>query len=621
MLYNKITSITDQPILDVKSDLLESEKYANALSSFILESDTPLTIGMQGEWGTGKTSLMYMIKEKLDGFAEEENYAIATSWVNTWEYSMFKGVDQTTPAVLRGMLEKLKESCGENWTLTDDVENKIKKVGSFLGNVANQIVSSQTGVDVKDAAGRNSDNILADIAEIKSDIKDVISDLITDEKNPYKKVVFFIDDLDRINPVDAVEVLESLKNIFDIHNCIFILAIDYDVVVKGLEEKFGKKTDENEREFRSFFDKIIQVPFSMPTGAYNIENFLDKKLKDLGIVIDEDILPKYVKVVSNTVGFNPRSLKRYLNTFSLLRKISEISDDGSIDKNDDFVLFNLIGIQISFPRVFRLFNQFPMYLDWNEAVAAKFELGSMSDLKKQSEQFNEQSDEDWERILFGIAQKDSYLKANWTRTAMLLNDLRNHFKKKEDLYIKIDGAMEFASMTSVDDHIEGKSNKKFTFTVSNFETYEVWEEQRRKEDDKITSEMISIHKSIHDYIKSDFPEINIKFRKHGAALFHISGKKVGNLNVFSRYGVTFNLLRTEENGYKFPNISHEVKNMRNDTKGCEYYTIINISSLDEDIKSCIKTSYDVRDKKQTPLKRNHPNISEILGLTEIPKMN
>ena len=127
-MNNKITSITDQPILDVKSDLLEAEKYANALSNFILESDTPLTIGMQGEWGTGKTSLMYMIKEKLDGFAEEENYAIATSWVNTWEYSMFKGVDQTTPAVLKGMLEKLKESCGDHWTLTDDVRDKKQQL-------------------------------------------------------------------------------------------------------------------------------------------------------------------------------------------------------------------------------------------------------------------------------------------------------------------------------------------------------------------------------------------------------------------------------------------------------------------------------------------------------------
>lgn len=43
----------------------------------------------------------------------------------------------------------------------------------------------------------------------------------------------------------------------------FVLAIDYDVVIKGLKPKFGELTDANEREFRSFFDKIIQLPFSM----------------------------------------------------------------------------------------------------------------------------------------------------------------------------------------------------------------------------------------------------------------------------------------------------------------------------------------------------------------------
>jgi hypothetical protein len=612
-MNKKITSLTDQPIRKVNSDLLEAEKYATALSSFILESDTPLTIGIQGEWGTGKTSLMYMLKEKIENITEEENYAIATSWVNTWEYSMFKGVDQTTPAVLKGMLEKLKESCGDNWTLTEDVENKIKKIGNFLGNVANQLISSQTGVNVKDAAGSDSSSFMTDIAEIKFDIKEVIAQLITDEKNPYQKVVFFIDDLDRIEPSDAVEVLEALKNIFDIHNCIFILAIDYDVVVKGLEKKFGKKTDKNEREFRSFFDKIIQVPFSMPTGAYNIENFLDKKLQDLGITIDETLLPKYVDVVSYTVGFNPRSLKRYLNTFSLLRKISEMSDDGIIDKDDDFVLFNLIGIQVSYPKIFRLFNQYPEYLDWNEVVAAKLDI-DLKEVKENSQKFGESADELWEQILFGISQSDPYLKVKWLEAAKVLDKLRKHFKNKDELYKKIHGAMEFASMTSVDDAIEGKSNKKFTFTVSSFESYEAWEEQRRNEDDKLTDEIISLHKSIYNFIKIEFPDLSIKFRKHGAALFHVSGEKVGNLNAYGRNGVTLNLLRTEENGYRLPELNHKVENARNDVKNCEYYTILDIKELDEGVKSCVKKSYDVRDKKQKVLKRSHQNIKEILGL-------
>ena len=139
--------------------------------------------------------------------------------------------------------------------------------------------------------------------------------------------------MDRINPADAVEVLEALKNIFDIPHCIYILAIDYDVVVKGLESKFGKKTNQNEREFRSFFDKIIQVPFSMPTGTYNINNFLENKLSEMGIALDDNDLANFGKVVDKTVGSNPRSLKRYLNSFSLINNVRALEDNKS-DSSD-----------------------------------------------------------------------------------------------------------------------------------------------------------------------------------------------------------------------------------------------------------------------------------------------
>ena len=99
------SSITDKPITSIEQDKLKSKRYALALSQFIIRSDTPMTVGLQGEWGTGKTSMMYMLREQL----KADN--IATSWVNTWEYSMFRGAAETTPAVLRGMLEKLIASC------------------------------------------------------------------------------------------------------------------------------------------------------------------------------------------------------------------------------------------------------------------------------------------------------------------------------------------------------------------------------------------------------------------------------------------------------------------------------------------------------------------------------
>jgi hypothetical protein len=446
-----MSSITDKPIDKKIDDLLKVEKYSQALSNFITRSDTPITIGLQGEWGTGKTSLMSLLLEDFN----EKN--IACSWVNTWEYSMFRGANETTPGVLRGMLEKLKISCGKNWTLKDEGEKKFKKAARFLGGLANQIIANQTGVNLMEASDGVSDNerATAEIAEIKGLISELIQSLINDQNNSYQKVVFFVDDLDRIPPGDAVEVLEALKNIFDIPNCIFILAIDYDVVVKGLESKFGPKTEENEREFRSFFDKIIQVPFSMPTGTYDIENFLVEKLNSIGIQISDEEKELYTKAVKHTIGFNPRSLKRYLNSFSLINHLKEIESEENNPQGDEFMLFALLGIQISYPKIFRLLSQQSNFTQWNKGFGNKFGI-EWDEIQEKIKKFGESDliDEEWEQVAWGACQSDSYLKARAFSVLELLNLLR--MKYGDALEQELENAMEFAAITSVDDDVETK---------------------------------------------------------------------------------------------------------------------------------------------------------------------
>ena len=115
--------ITDKPIEKNSDDKLKMSRYGNVLSNFIKASDTPLTVGLQGEWGTGKTSMLYMLLEHF----KSEN--IATSWVNTWEYSMFRSPGETTPAILKGMLTNLKLSCESEgkWTIEEKSKDSVKK--------------------------------------------------------------------------------------------------------------------------------------------------------------------------------------------------------------------------------------------------------------------------------------------------------------------------------------------------------------------------------------------------------------------------------------------------------------------------------------------------------------
>jgi len=451
-------SIKDKPIQKQAEDQLKINKYADALVHFILNSDTPITIGLQGEWGTGKTSMMNLLREAL---SERD---VATSWVNTWEYSMFRGVKETTPAVMNGLLTTLQESCGENWTIKNETEKKMKKIGRFFGNLVNQVSVNQLGLDIKEAADstKSDDDSLdrAAIAQIKRDIEEVIDKLILDNRNPYQRVVFFVDDLDRINPSDAVEVLESLKNIFDLNHCIFVLAIDYEVVVKGLESKFGPKTDDNEREFRSFFDKIIQVPFTMPVGSYDIDRFLKQKLSGLGMELSTEHFDQYLQVVKHSVGFNPRSLKRFINSFSLLNTIRKAEIDNDPDNQRDeqrvaLMLFSLLGIQITYPSIFRSISINPDYKSWNQAQAAKWNL-DMALINEKVALYGENNlvDEEWEKVAWGLCQTDAFLKSRAFSILELLNTLSEFFE--DELTDYISEAMEFASMTAVDDHQESK---------------------------------------------------------------------------------------------------------------------------------------------------------------------
>ena len=420
-----VSSITDRPILGMHEESLGISNYAHAMVEFIETCSTPLTIGIQGEWGSGKTSLLNLI----NGFLQERG--VGTSWVNTWEYSMFRETHEIVPAVLRGLLENLEAECKRNkhWPKSlskpaEKVCTAMKTFGRFALDVG---VRATMGVE---GASRSLGSVTgevarAEIAEIKEEICNIIQLLIDDRGNPYHKICFFIDDLDRIDPKLAVSVLEALKNLFDIENCVFILAIDYDVVVKGLKSKFGEKTSENEREFRSFFDKIIQVPFSMPVNAYNVENMLRNRFADLGFAAKDEFVGYYTRSITCSVGTNPRGLKRYINTYSLLSRLLELQasvEDFELEDAHRFALFTVIGIQVAYPKIYKLLAADSDFPNWDVEFANAHHL---NDNIPEGLDANELCDETWEKYIWNFCEACPYLRPRKYLVLEMLNGLRS----------------------------------------------------------------------------------------------------------------------------------------------------------------------------------------------------
>ena len=450
------TSVIDIPRKKSEADLFGIQKYQNALVEFVNHSHTPLTIALQGEWGSGKTSLMNLLDDELC-----DKGTFYRVWINSWQYSLMRTPEEAILKIVEGMIEQIVKTVSDNDGKNKTVEN-VKSIFKKISFAGGKFLAKQ----IADKAGLNPDGVDAlfdgegaegaEISRMKKEIEKLITEIIEKNKDKNKLgFIFFIDDLDRIDPPVAVHILELLKNIFDLDKCIFILAIDYDLVIKGLEPKFGKLTDKNEREFRSFFDKIIQMPFSMPVASYTIDVYLMNALKNIGFISEEESTENQYKeslteLASLSVGQNPRALKRLTNTLSLINIINKHGDEQQNEiENEKIIGFAMVCLQIAYPFVYNKLIEDSNFVEWNDETALKLDLESLTDIQKERLNSTSEFDEPWEKVLFRMCQKETYSKNRAFQISRLLNKVKELVPKDHDLGEVVASILEQSAITNL----------------------------------------------------------------------------------------------------------------------------------------------------------------------------
>lgn len=315
---------TDSPAND---DAFNISRYIDGLSNFISVCNTPMTISIQGDWGTGKTSIMKMVDQKFP-----DDGKIKKIWFNTWQYSQFN-LSDTLPLLLVGQLQR--KLSGESVALK---ELGSKFAESLLDVSMRMATSGAVG-------GKNITDIFTDgFFESFEKMRGRFQELVEKKAGPDGRVVIFIDDLDRLAPEKAVEILEVLKTFLDSEKCVFVLAIDYGVVIRGVKKKYGD--DFGEEKGKSFFDKIIQVPFKMPVARYDISNYVKKCMQEVEIPIEGKV-DEYVQLINCSVGGNPRAMKRLFNSYLMISNVVNLNDEKT-----KIIVFALICMQNSFEQIY-----------------------------------------------------------------------------------------------------------------------------------------------------------------------------------------------------------------------------------------------------------------------------
>lgn len=393
--------------LPTTEDELNLTIFADALSEFIASCETPITIGIQGDWGIGKTSLLRMVEQRIPNLGTARKGHARSVYLNTWQYAQFSDSRYMTLSLMNALVEELS-SLGGTKEQVNTLKANLKTAYRFATSIANQYVKEVAKVDIQkavDEVGKEESNVeelapdFFDLPKALKSYRDQFEALVaTITEKSVDTVVIMIDDLDRLRPASALEILEAIKNFMDVRGCVFILAVDNVIIQQGVEEKFGSSTQK--AYGKSFFDKIIQVPFNMPVASYDIERYAmsllgwnwdgDKrqytkkegkeyflalqKTARLQKTLEQKDAVFFCKLCQIVAANNPRSIKRMANYANLLKMVynqkkkqeagSQKQETGSQNSakfqlRDAQILFALACLQMEWPEVLHYLAENP----------------------------------------------------------------------------------------------------------------------------------------------------------------------------------------------------------------------------------------------------------------------
>jgi hypothetical protein len=326
-MTQRLIGSNDSPIARADEDALGFQVYVDALGDFIVSCETPMTVAVQGDWGSGKTSLMNLIRERVTAASDRRTRCL---WINTWQFSQFDLGADLPLAVIDVFTRSFSSDPGAVWKVLKSLADIsiVRAARTTLMSAALVSTAAYAGKDSAEALANSmkpdesGGNLISRLSEMRENLQKLIQR--AREKEGVERFIIFIDDIDRLVPERAVDLLEAMKVFLDLEACVFVLACDYQVVSRGLRAKFG--ADSTDLKGKHFFDKIIQLPFSMPVGQIEISRYLSERLRSCGVHLSTDDtrqLSLYESLLAHSVGFNPRSLKRLTNCLQVLRSVAE----------------------------------------------------------------------------------------------------------------------------------------------------------------------------------------------------------------------------------------------------------------------------------------------------------
>jgi predicted KAP-like P-loop ATPase len=240
----------DSPIERAEDDRYGITPFAKALARSIRTIASPIgtAIAINGEWGSGKSSAVNLIRNELSG-AHDPNLEIVD--FRCW---WFRGEEALTLAFLQELNSTLQRSLGDKVKhLIPGIGRQILQAGPVIGTAVSLAATGGWSALVAPAAAF-AKRFFPDQEPLEKQFRKLSEAL---QKQP-KRFLIIIDDIDRLTPDEAITVFRLVKSVGRLPNLIYLLVFDRSLADKAAEERYPS-------EGPHFLEKIIQASFELPT--------------------------------------------------------------------------------------------------------------------------------------------------------------------------------------------------------------------------------------------------------------------------------------------------------------------------------------------------------------------
>ncbi|WP_433796578.1 KAP family P-loop NTPase fold protein [Actinoplanes sp. CA-252034] len=323
----------------------------------------PLTVGVFGPWGTGKSSFLNICRDML------EQRGIPTIAFNPWKYD-------DKEAIWHALIQTiLTEVADEPEGRRHDLAAKARRLSSTAtwlllrhaaGPLTAGLVDGDDVTTARDAWQSRGVENYRHINHFEADFAEVVQTFLGDRG----RLVVFVDDLDRCHGDTAIAVLDALKLFLGEASCVFVLAMDFDVISTAA----AKRVDGDQARGRQYLEKLIHFPYHLPEVRFEA---VFRQLQD-SVVTELRGDPALWQLAEGAFGDNPRRIRRFISALNLTTATLRLHSRPSRDRLMQAAI--LLALRMRFPDFFRRVQANPaVWVRLDEAARTQNNAGLRQD--------------------------------------------------------------------------------------------------------------------------------------------------------------------------------------------------------------------------------------------------